>query len=92
MRRSVLAGANLRSITGTDAVQPRRRANHGYPARSVDGVQSGVEAPAMIAWLRYWIYEDQGARRYFYGDDCEVCSAPWTEKLRKNWAGDVGTQ
>ena len=27
-------------------------ATHGYPARAVDGVQAGVEAAAMIAWLR----------------------------------------
>lgn len=60
-------------------------ANHGYPSRSVDGVQSGVEAPAMIAWLRYWIYGDQGARKYFFGEDCVLCSAPWTATQRKNW-------
>ncbi len=60
-------------------------ANHGYPARSVDGVQSGVEAPAMIAWLRYWLYNDQNAKRYFFGDDCVLCSAPWTKTQRKNW-------
>jgi hypothetical protein len=60
-------------------------ANHGYPARSVDGVQSGVEAPAMIAWLRYWLYNDQNAKRHFFGDDCVLCSAPWTKTQRKNW-------
>jgi dienelactone hydrolase len=60
-------------------------ANHGYPARAVDGVQSGVEAAAMIAWLRYWIYNDQGAKRYFFGDDCVMCKSPWTKTLRKNW-------
>ena len=60
-------------------------ANHGYPARTVDGVQSGVEAPAMIAWLRYWIYEDQNAKRYFFGDDCAMCASPWTKTQRKHW-------
>lgn len=60
-------------------------ANHGYPAREVDGVQSGVEAPAMIAWLRYWLYNDQGAKHYFFGDDCVLCSSPWTDTKRKNW-------
>jgi dienelactone hydrolase len=60
-------------------------ANHGYPARSVDGVQAGVEAPAMIAWLRYWIYNDQAAKRYFFGDDCVMCKSPWTNTQRKNW-------
>ena len=60
-------------------------ANHGYPARAVDGVQSGVEAPAMIAWLRYWIYNDQNARDYFFGDDCVMCRSPWTKTQRKHW-------
>jgi dienelactone hydrolase len=60
-------------------------ANHGYPARVVDGVQSGVEAPAMIAWLRYWIYDDQGAKQYFFGDDCVMCKEPWTNTQRKHW-------
>jgi dienelactone hydrolase len=60
-------------------------ANHGYPARTVDGVQSGVEAPAMIAWLRYWIYNDQDAKRYFFGDGCVMCTSPWTKTQRKNW-------
>jgi dienelactone hydrolase len=60
-------------------------ANHGNPSRAVDGVQSGVEAPAMIAWLRYWIYNDQNARDYFFGDDCVMCRSPWTKTQRKNW-------
>jgi dienelactone hydrolase len=60
-------------------------ANHGYPGRTVDGVQSGVEAPAMIAWLRYWIYNDQNARQYFFGDDCVMCNSPWTSTQRKHW-------
>jgi dienelactone hydrolase len=60
-------------------------ANHGYPARAVDGVQAGVEAPAMIAWLRYWIYNDQNARGYFFGDDCVMCRSPWTRTQRKHW-------
>lgn len=65
-------------------------ANHGYPGRTVDGVQSGVEAPAMIAWLRYWIYNDQEAKRYFFGEDCVMCSSPWTNTQRKNWPEDAG--
>jgi dienelactone hydrolase len=60
-------------------------ANHGYPARTVDGVQAGVEAPAMIAWLRYWIHGDQNARKYFFGEDCTMCTAPWTKTQRKHW-------
>jgi dienelactone hydrolase len=61
-------------------------ANHGYPTRSTeDGVQSGVEAPAMIAWLRYWLHNDQNARQYFFGDNCVMCNSPWTNTQRKNW-------
>jgi hypothetical protein len=33
-------------------------------------------APA-IAWLRYWVCGDQAAKRYFFGDDCVLCTAPW---------------
>lgn len=40
-------------------------------------------APA-IAWLRLWVFEDQGARRFFDGDDCLLCSAPWMSQ-RKMW-------
>lgn len=60
-------------------------ANHGYIQSVVNGVQGGVETPAIIAWIRYWIYNDQGAKRYFYGNDCVMCVAPWTNPQRKNW-------
>jgi hypothetical protein len=60
-------------------------ANHGYIQGTVNGVPGGVETPAMIAWLRYWIYNDQGAKNYFYGDDCVMCRSPWTNPQRKNW-------
>jgi dienelactone hydrolase len=60
-------------------------ANHGYPAREVDGVQAGVEAPAMIAWLRYWLNNDQNAQQYFFGENCVLCDSPWTDTLRKHW-------
>lgn len=60
-------------------------ADHGYIQGTVGGVPGGVETPAIIAWIRYWIYDDQDARRYFYGDDCVMCAAPWTNPQRKNW-------
>jgi dienelactone hydrolase len=60
-------------------------ANHGYIQGTVNGVPGGVETPAMVAWLRYWIYNDQGAKSYFYGDDCVMCRSPWTDPKRKNW-------
>jgi hypothetical protein len=43
----------------------------------------GERAPA-VAWLRYWVYGDQAARRWFYGSDCTLCSSPWTDIQRKN--------
>lgn len=60
-------------------------ADHGYIGDTVDGVPGGVETPAMIAWIRYWIYNDEEAKRYFYGDDCVMCRSPWTNTQRKNW-------
>jgi hypothetical protein len=45
-----------------------------------------AERAAVIAWLRLWVYSDQGAKKYFYGDDCILCKAPWlTPPQRKNW-------
>lgn len=59
----------------------------------VDGALSLITPPelnmaeraAVIAWLRLWVYNDQGAQKYFYGDDCILCKAPWTMAQRKNW-------
>ncbi len=56
-------------------------ADHGY----IQGDTGGVQRPAIIAWMRYWIYNDTGARDYFWGDDCVLCTAPWTNPQRKNW-------
>jgi hypothetical protein len=41
-------------------------------------------APA-IAWLRLWVYGDQDAKKFFFGDDCSLCGKPWTMPQRKNW-------
>lgn len=60
-------------------------ADHGYIQGTVGGVPGGVETPAMIAWMRYWIYNDQEAKAYFEGDDCVMCDDPWTNPQRKNW-------
>jgi hypothetical protein len=56
-------------------------ANHPYIER--DG--GGDERPAILAWMRYWIYGDMGARNYFFGEDCVLCEAPWENPQRKNW-------
>jgi hypothetical protein len=56
-------------------------ANHPYIER--DG--GGDERPAILAWMRYWIYGDMGAQNYFFGNDCVLCKAPWENPQRKNW-------
>jgi hypothetical protein len=55
-------------------------ANHLYPLGN-----AGDERAPAIAWLRLWVYADQEARPYFYGDDCILCQAPWVNPQRKNW-------
>jgi predicted dienelactone hydrolase len=57
--------------------------SHGYPAQN----NSGAERPAIVAWLRYWVYGDSGGKNYFYGDNCVMCGPPdWTTTFqRKNW-------
>jgi hypothetical protein len=60
-------------------------ADHGYIQSTVGGVPGGVQTPAIVAWLRYWIYKDAGGQRYFNGNDCVMCTAPWTNPQRKNW-------
>ncbi|HEX2957757.1 MAG TPA: hypothetical protein VHO70_13060, partial [Chitinispirillaceae bacterium] len=45
----------------------------------------GEERKAIVAWMRYWIYNDTGARNYFWDSDCIVCKAPWQNPQRKNW-------
>ncbi|MBN1611964.1 MAG: dienelactone hydrolase family protein [Polyangiaceae bacterium] len=62
----------LGTVTGAD---------HGY----IQSNTGGVERPAIIAWMRYWIYNDTGAKSHFWGDDCVLCKAPWENPQRKNW-------
>jgi hypothetical protein len=48
--------------------------------------QTALEEQApTIAWLRYWACGDQGAERFFFGDDCTLCSAPWAQPERKEF-------
>ena len=46
---------------------------------------AGDERAPLVAWLRLWVYGDEGAKKYFYGDDCVLCKAPWVMPQRKNW-------
>jgi len=62
----------LATLTGAD---------HGY----IQNAGGGEERPAILAWMRYFIYSDAGAERYFYGNDCVLCKAPWENPQRKNW-------
>ncbi len=62
----------LGTVTGAD---------HGY----IQNAGGGEERPAILAWMRYWINGDEGAKRYFYGEDCVMCKAPWEAPQRKNW-------
>ncbi len=56
-------------------------ADHGY----IQSNNGGVERPAIIAWMRYWINGDTGAKKYFWGDTCVCCVSPWMDPQRKNW-------
>jgi hypothetical protein len=36
-----------------------------------------------IAWLRYWVCGDQGAKTFFFGNDCALCGkTPWTSQRK----------
>lgn len=62
----------LATLTGAD---------HGY----IQNAGGGEERPAILAWMRYFVYGDAGAEHYFYGSDCVLCKAPWENPQRKNW-------
>jgi hypothetical protein len=43
------------------------------------------ERAPTIAWLRYWACGDEGAARFFFGDDCTLCTEPWARAQRKQF-------
>ncbi|WP_437337345.1 hypothetical protein [Sorangium sp. So ce394] len=57
----------------------------GAPHQYIERDGGGEERPAIVAWMRYWIYNDMGARDHFFGDDCVLCKQPWENPQRKNW-------
>lgn len=77
------------------SVQPTLMATHeARDAAPIFGdhlepLGAGIEdtAPA-IAWLRYWLYGDEAQRAWFFGSDCTLCKAPWTDIQRKNHEWD----
>lgn len=48
-------------------------------------LDGGREAGSIVAWLRLFVHGDQGAEKFFYGDQCVLCVSPWTNPQRKNW-------
>ena len=57
-----------------------RGVGHLYPLGN-----AGNERAPMVAWLRLWLYGDQNARSFFYGENCTLCREPWLNPRRKNW-------
>jgi hypothetical protein len=62
-----------------DVAEAPSFAGHLYPLGD-----AGEERAPAIAWLRLWVYGDQGGRKYFYGEDCILCGSGWTDIQRKN--------
>jgi hypothetical protein len=55
-------------------------------ALGLGACQTAAEEQApTIAWLRYWACGDQNAAGFFVGDDCTLCSTPWTQPERKQF-------
>jgi hypothetical protein len=48
-------------------------------------LSGGQELGPSIAWLRLWVFNDQAAKSYFYGDDCTLCNAPWMKITNAAW-------
>lgn len=57
----------------------------GAAHQYIESNGGGEERKAIVAWMRYWIYNDTGARNFFWGDDCVLCKSPWQKPQRKNW-------
>jgi hypothetical protein len=44
----------------------------------------------ITAWLRYWANGDQEAKRFFWGDTCEMCKSPWiTPEPNAKWKAQM---
>jgi hypothetical protein len=47
---------------------------------------TGRYVAPITAWLLYWAYGDDDAKRYFWGADCEMCKSPWiTPETNDKW-------
>ncbi|HMA91303.1 MAG TPA: dienelactone hydrolase family protein, partial [Polyangiaceae bacterium] len=76
MQQKTFDSSKVQTFFGTVA-----GADHGY----IQSANGGVERHAIIAWMRYWINGDTGAKKYFWGDTCICCASPWMDPKRKNW-------
>jgi dienelactone hydrolase len=76
MQQDTFDSSKVQTFFGTVA-----GADHGY----IQSNNGGVERHAIIAWMRYWINGDTGARKFFWGDTCVCCTSPWMDPKRKNW-------
>ena len=76
LQQATYASSKVQTFLGTVT-----GADHGY----IQNNGGGDERPAILAWMRLFIYNDLGAKGYFYGADCTICKAPWENPQRKNW-------
>ena len=61
----------------TGATVPKFYANLMGATHLEPVLTGGRELAASIAWLRLHLYDDDGARDYFYGANCKLCSGEW---------------
>jgi hypothetical protein len=65
----------LASITTTPAILTALPIGHlDVPTEIATG---GSYIAPITAWLRYWVNGDQGAKDFFFGANCQVCTSPW---------------
>jgi hypothetical protein len=44
----------------------------------------------ITAWLRFWVNGDQGAKGFFWGSGCRMCSSPWiTPEPNAKWSAQT---
>jgi hypothetical protein len=67
--------ATLKTLTEAPAIMTALPIGHLDVPTEI-GANGRYIAP-ITAWLRYWVNGDQGAKDFFFGDSCKVCSDPW---------------
>jgi hypothetical protein len=51
---------------------------HLLPVSLLEDSTGGPERAPAQAWLRWWVYGDQGGSHYFDGASATLCQSPWT--------------